>query len=79
MDKQYEIKKCLTALQRLGMDLVGLFSLNLDLSDIEKQLVHSSLAHLEHIVGNMDKLMPKKDVTLTAKEEPKRAFGTMKL
>jgi len=77
--KLNEIKKCLAGAQRLGMDLAGLFSLNLDLSGAEKQLVQSALAHLKHIVDDMDKLVPKKDVAIAPKEEPKRSFGSMKL
>lgn len=78
MKKAEEIKKCLLAAQRLGMDLVGLHSLNLNLNAVETQYVNVCLSHLDSIVDNLNNIYPLKE-ELKPEQETKRAHGSIKL
>jgi hypothetical protein len=50
------VKKCLMSLQRLGMDLAGLYSLNLNLDGAEQKCVSSALAYVDVIARQLNRI-----------------------
>jgi hypothetical protein len=80
--KRNEIRKCLLAVQRLGMDMAGLHSLNINLNYHEKHLLQSATSHLDHIATNLNGMLPVKkteEPELVQEQKVKRSFGNAKL
>jgi hypothetical protein len=65
MDKKTEITKCLSDIQRLGMDMAGLEACNLDSAD--KALLKLAFTNLDNLVTNLNAMLhPQTDNTEVA-------------
>jgi hypothetical protein len=86
-----QLKRCISAARRLGMEISGL--LPFELSGIEQQLIQGTNAHLNHITVNLNEVLLKREqereqpeteevmeiTEITLDNKPRRARGSIRL